>query len=271
MSGRSVIVTGAGAGIGRAVAERFAKSEDKLLLVDMDEEAGKAVCSLIKDRGGEATFLHVDVSKKLDVHNVIAEALDAYGRIDVLAHCDGYFFSSPLLDITEDDFDRTINENLRSAFLLNQAVAKHIIKQAGETSDGGVDQARSAAIVNITTTEAVTASADHAIFAAVQGGLSQLTKAVAMTLSPYGARANTVGVASIRRELDEDETDLSGLDLDAEKMTPLSRKGEPEEAANAIHFLASEEASFITGQSLFVDGGRLAMHGQGIIHQPKNH
>ncbi len=264
MSARSVIITGAATGVGRAVAERFAKSGDRLVLVDHDEDEGKVVQALIAERGGEASFLHVDIARKLDVHNVIAEALDLYGRIDVLAHCDGHFHSAPLLDITEDDFDNTINANLRSAFLLNQAVAKQIMKQSAETSDGGVDQARSGAIVNITTTEAVTASADHSIFAAAQGGLTQLTKAVAMALSPYGARANSVGVASIRKELDDTETDDLGKAHDTAKFTPLSRKGEPEEAANAIHFLASSEASFITGQTLFVDGGRLAMHGPGL-------
>ncbi|MCI5047107.1 MAG: SDR family oxidoreductase [Aquisalinus sp.] len=264
MGSRSVIVTGAGSGIGRAVAERFAHSGDKLVLVDKDEESGRLVTEMITKQGRDVSFLHMDVSKKLDVHNVIAEALDLYDRIDVLAHCDGYFFSAPLLEISEEDFEKTIRSNLFSAFLLNQAVAKQIIKQSGDPADGGVDQARTGAIVNITTTEAVTASADHALFAAVQGGLTQLTKAVAMTLSPYGARANAVGVASIRKELEDVETDLSGRAADAAKITPLSRKGEPEEAANAIHFLASPEASFITGQTLFVDGGRLAMHGQGI-------
>ncbi len=263
MGGRSVVVTGAAAGIGRAVAERFAKSNDKLVLVDIDEENGKSVQSLLAERGTETTFLHADVSRKLDVRNVLAETLDAYGRIDILAHCHGYFFSAPFLEITEDDFERTINENLRSAFLLNQAVAKQIIKQSEATSDGGVDQARSAAIVNVATTEAVTASADHSIFAAAQGALAQLTKSVAMTLSPFGARANVVGVASIRQELEDNEKSSDGKPADTTTMTPLSRKGEPEEVANAIHFLASEDASFITGQTLFVDGGRLAMHGQG--------
>lgn len=262
MAGRSVIVTGAGSGIGRATALRFAGSGDRLVLVDLDEEHGKNLEEQITRKGGEASFLHVDISRKLDVHNVIAEALDLYDRVDVLAHCDGYFFSAPLLEIAEEDFEKTIRRNLRSAFLLNQAVAKQIIRQADDIGDGGVDQARSSAIVNITTTEAVTASADHAIFAAAQGGLTQLTKAVAMTLSPYGARANAVGVASIRRELEDAENDLAGRLPYADRYTPLSRKGEPEEAANAIHFLASPDASFITGQTLFVDGGRLAMHGQ---------
>jgi NAD(P)-dependent dehydrogenase (short-subunit alcohol dehydrogenase family) len=262
MKHRSIIVTGAAEGIGQATALRFAASGDHLVLVDQQEEKCRSVVDSIKDNGGTAIYLHADVSRKLDVHNVIAEALDTYGRIDVLAHCDGQFFSAPLLETTEENFEQIINANLRSAFLMNQAVARQIIKQSEATDDGGVDQAQSGAIVNVTTTESVTADANHAIFAAAQGGLTQLTKAVAMTLSPFGARANTVGIAAIRKELDDSEAPaISGEELAA--VTPLARKGKPEEAANAIHFLASPDASFITGQTLFVDGGGLAQYDYG--------
>lgn len=263
MTGRAIIVTGAGAGIGRATAMCFAKRGDCLILVDRDEAEGRAVAEQICEQGGQAGFFHADIAQALDVHNVMAEVLETYGRVDVLAHCDNYFFSAPLLGTTEEDFDRVIGANLRGTFLLNQAVVKQIIKQSEKSSDGGVDKAISCAIVNVTTTEAVTASAEHAIFAATQGGIAQLTKAVAMTLSPYGARANAIGAASIHEEAesrDEGEGDIRKKTVSA---TPLARKGQPEEVANAICFLASPEASFITGQTLFVDGGQLAKYGSG--------
>ncbi|MEM6650823.1 MAG: SDR family oxidoreductase, partial [Pseudomonadota bacterium] len=148
----------------------------------------------------------------------------------------------------------------RAAFLLNKAVAREIIKQAAAIGDGGVDTARSGAIVNVVSNDAVTATADHAIFAATQGAIVQLTKAVALTLSPYGARANVVGISSIKSEIDDVELTSVSAKKNALGIVPLARRGEPEEVASAVQFLASGEASFITGQTIVVDGGRLASH-----------
>lgn len=260
MAGRSVIVTGAGDGIGRAAALRFAKSKDRLVLTDPDAAKGNAIASKINDAGGTAAFIEAELHEKIDVHNIMAEALDAYGGVNVLAHCAHYFAAKALLDTTEEDLDRVFDRNMRAAFLINKAVATQIVKQAGETSDGGVDKARSGAIVNVVSNEAVTASADHALFAASQGAVVQLTKAVAMTLSPYGARANAVGAAAIKEEMEEQDITTTAEKREVIKTVPLARRGEPEEAASAVHFLASGEASFITGQVLFVDGGSLAVH-----------
>ncbi|RFB03891.1 SDR family NAD(P)-dependent oxidoreductase [Parvularcula marina] len=260
MGGRSVIVTGAVDGIGRAAALRFAKSKDKLILADTDSERGIALRDEINSAGGTATFIEAELHQKLDVHNIVAEALDCYGEINVLAHCATFFHAAPLLDTTETDYDTVFDRNVRAAFLLNRAVAREIIRQAGDTDDGGANAAKSGAIVNIVSSEAVTATADHAIFVATQGAIVQLTKAVALTLSPYAARANTVGIAAIKSEIDDVELQSREDRKHAIAETPLARRGEPEEAANAVHFLASEEASFITGQTVFVDGGRLAQH-----------
>ena len=260
MAGRSVIVTGAGDGIGRAAALRFAKSKDRLVLTDPDPVKGKAVTARVTDGGGTATFIEAELHEKIDVHNVLAEALDAYGGVNVLAHCAHYFVAKPLLETTEEDLDRVFDRNMRAAFLINRAVASQIVKQAGAVGDGGVDTARSGAIVNVVSNEAVTASADHALFAASQGAVVQLTKAVAMTLSPYGARANAVGAAAIKEEMEEQDITTTAEKRQVIKTVPLARRGEPEEAASAVHFLASGEASFITGQVLFVDGGSLAVH-----------
>ena len=260
MAGRSVIVTGAGDGIGRAAALRFARSKDRLVLTDPDPNKGRAITTKITDAGGTASFIEAELHEKIDVHNILAEALDAYGGVNVLAHCAHYFAAKPLLETTEEDLDRVFDRNMRAAFLINRAVAKQIVAQAGEISDGGVDTARSGAIVNVVSNEAVTASADHALFAASQGAVVQLTKAVAMTLSPFGARANAVGAAAIKEEMEEVEITTTKEKREVIKTIPLARRGEPEEAASAVHFLASGEASFITGQVLFVDGGSLAVH-----------
>lgn len=249
MTGRSVVVTGAASAVGAACARRFAEAGDRLVLADEDEEKGKALTDALLESGVEATFVHADTNRRLSVHNIIAEALDAYDRIDVLAHMVMERFSAPFLETTEDDFDAVIERNVRGAFLINQAAAKQFVKQLdnepGENGRG--------VIVNIASVEAVTAAADHVAFATSQGGLHQLSKAAALALSSHGVRVNAVGVGAIKGEMDK-ETAPKRI----REATPLKRIGDPEEVAEVIFFLASDAASYVTGQTVYVDGGRLA-------------
>lgn len=248
MTSRSVIVTGAASGVGAACARKFAAAGDKLVLADIDETGGAAIAAELREKGAEAAFIHADVSNRLHVHNVVAEALDAYGRVDVLAHTVMVRFSAPFFETSEEDFDRIVASNIRGAFLINQAVAKQFVKQA----DKDDNHAGPGVIVNIGSVEAVTAAANHVAFAASQGGLHQLTKAVAMALSPHGVRANAVGVGAIKGEMDE-----SAEHKRLRALTPLKRIGDPEEVADVVLFLASDAASYVTGQCIYVDGGRL--------------
>lgn len=250
MPQRSVIITGAARGVGAACARRFGEAGDRMILADPDEAAGKQLADELRAGGYETTFVHADMTNKLHVHNVIAEALDAYGRIDVLAHMVMARFSAPFLETSEDDFDRVVASNIRGAFLINQAVARQFVRRLSEGDHGGAP----GAIVNIGSVEAVTASADHVAFAASQGGLHQLTKAVAMAMSPYGVRANLVGVGAIKGEDADIERDVE------REATPLKRIGDPDEVAEVVFFLAGEASSYVTGQTVYVDGGRLAAH-----------
>jgi NAD(P)-dependent dehydrogenase (short-subunit alcohol dehydrogenase family) len=241
---RSTIITGAAHGVGAACARRFAAAGDGLVLADIDEEAGKAIADEIVKAGGEAAFIHADVANRLHVHNIVAEALELYGHVDVLAHMSFEDYSAGFLDTSEEDFERVVASNLRSAFLINQAAAKQFVKQAGRLSGAPAP----AAIVNLMSVEAVTAAPDHVAFATTQGGIHQMTKAVALALSPYGVRANAVGIGMIRSETAE---------AASRETAPLGRIGDPEEVAETVFFLASPAASYITGQCIYVDGGRM--------------
>lgn len=262
MVSRTVIVTGAASPLGRATALRFSRTSDKLILTDPDRERGQAIREEVAAKGGEATFICADLHDALDVHNVMAEALDSYGSVDVLAHCAMHYHDGPFLETSEAMFDEVVDRNMRSAFLINRAVARQIIKQAGHSDDGGVGKAIGSAIVNVVSDEAAQVSADNALFAATQGAVVQLTKAVAMALSPCGARANAVGVGGIKETLDEVYVKTPEQREASIARIPMARRGEPKEVANAVHFLAASDASFITGQVLYVDGGKLAMAGQ---------
>ncbi len=250
MAGRTVIITGAARGIGEACARRFAEAGDRLVLADKNEAAGRAVADVIGEQDAQVSFVSADIADRLDVHNIIADALETFGGVDVLVNAAIEHFAADFLETGEDDFDRVMATNLRGAFLINQAFARQLSRQfdASEGAPGDVK----GAIVNVMTVEAVTARADQVAFVASQGGLHQLTKAVALAVSAYGGRANAVGVGAVKSAAGEEPV---GKEIRQE--VPLARIGDPEEVAEAVFFLASPAASFIPGQSSYVDGGRM--------------
>ena len=241
LDGKRAIVTGAAKGIGRAIAERFAAEGAVLLLADIDP----AVEGLARDLGHEAIV--ADVSRKAEVEGIVARAGTLWGGLDILVNNAGVTHAATLDDLTEDDFDRVFATNLKSALWGTQAAARLM-------GEGG-------AVVNMSSVNAVLAIPNQITYVVSKGALNQLTNVTALALAPRGIRVNAIGPGSIATEM------LAGIMAEDPaardrilSRTPLGRAGEPEEVAAVAVFLASDEASYLTGQTIYPDGGRLGLN-----------
>ena len=278
LSNKVAIVTGAAQGIGYAVARRFVADGARVMLFDVDERKLAQAHERLADGASDAADVaqaHGDVGERLDVHNMVAATLDAFDRIDVLVNNAGIVHAAPFLELEEADFDRVLRVNLKGAFLCTQAVAQHMIERAtaetgeadaqvpGASAGLGADEAKprsAGSIVNMSSINAKVSIADQVPYSVSKGGLSQLTNVSAQALAPHGIRVNAIGPGSIATEM------LAAVASDPDKMarvmsrTPMGRLGEPEEIAAVTAFLASDEASYVTGQTIYADGGRLGLN-----------
>ena len=236
LAGRVAIVTGASQGIGEACARRFAQEGAQVVIADVADARGQALADELK-----ATYVHCDVGDKAQVDALVASVLQAHGRIDVLVNNAGIFKAADFLDVTEADFDAVLRVNLKGSFL---------VAQAGRGS-----------IVNMSSVNSVLAIPNIASYNVSKGGINQLTRAMALALADKGIRVNAVGPGTIATEL----AAAAVLTSDEAKnkimmRTPLKRLGEPSEIADVVAFLASDASSYITGEIIMVDGGRMALN-----------
>ncbi|HIE24055.1 MAG TPA: SDR family oxidoreductase [Candidatus Korarchaeota archaeon] len=238
------IITGAGSGIGRATALLFAEEGANVVICDIAEEGAK-VCEEIMEKGGEATFIKADVSKAKDVINLIRKTVDKYGRVDILVNNAGIPSHGTVLDISEAEWDRVLNVNLKGAFLCSKYAVPEMIK-----GGGGV-------IVNVASVIGLIGGKGEAAYCASKGGLIALTKALALDFAEHKIRVNCVCPGSVETPMREmimaqktpEERKAAELKI------PIKRVARPEEIARVILFLASEGSSYMTGSVLVVDGG----------------
>ncbi len=257
---RTAIVTGGARGIGFACAQKLVSEGYNVVIADIDEEAGHAAIKKLGFGPAQACCVKVDVAERLSVHNLVAHTLNHYGQIDVLVNNAGILLKGGILDLSLKDFDKVQAVNLRGAFLVSQAVAKHMVERFEARDDRSGHSRLDLAIINMSSVNAVVAIADILAYEVSKGGLNQLTKAMALELAPYGIRVNAVGPGSIKTDMLAGVADnKTALDM-IHSRTPLGRIGTPEEVANVVGFLASEQASYITGECIYVDGGRLALN-----------
>ena len=250
LQGKVALITGAAQGIGRACAEVFANEGAKVLLADRDEARGREAAEALRRAGHAATFVACDVAIRAQVDAAVQAAVGAFGRVDVLVANAAIVHAADFLDLAEQDFARVLDVNVKGVFLTGQAVARQMVKQG----EGG-------AIVNMSSVNAVVAIPNQLPYAVSKGAVNQLTKAMALALAPHGIRVNGIGPGTILTEMAKDAV-LGSKEAERKILsrTPLGRMGTPEEIARVAAFLASDEASYMTGQTIYPDGGRLALN-----------
>ena len=244
LQGRVAIVTGGSQGIGEACARRFAQEGAQVVIADLADERGRALAAEL-----QARYVHCDVGDKAQVDALVAEVMQAHGRIDVLVNNAGIFRAADFLDVTEEDFDAVLRVNLKGSFLVAQAAGREMAR-AGRGS-----------IVNMSSVNSVLAIPNIASYNVSKGGINQLTRAMALALADRGVRVNAVGPGTIATELAAKAVLTSEEAKNKIMMrTPLKRLGEPSEIADVVAFLASDASSYITGEIIMVDGGRMALN-----------
>ncbi len=239
------LVTGGGRGMGRAISLALAQEGAKVCVNYFhSKDAAEEVVKRIKENGGEAISYKADVSKLEEVNRMVEEVNKRFGRLDILINNAGLNIDKYLMIMNEEEWDKVIDVNLKGTFNCSKAVSRIMIGQ------------RSGNIINISSVSAITGAAGQTNYSAAKGGMISFTKSLARELAPFGIRVNALAPGLIDTEMVK-KMPKKMLDQVLE-MTPLKRVGTPEEVARIVTFLVSEEADYITGQVIRVDGG-LAM------------
>ncbi|HNS50994.1 MAG TPA: SDR family NAD(P)-dependent oxidoreductase [Anaerolineae bacterium] len=239
------IVTGATKGIGLACAQEFALEGAKVVLSGRTLELGEAAAQEICSAGGTAIFVPCDVSQKAQVDALVQATLQAFGRIDIVVNNAGVNHSAKFFEITEKDWDWVMAVDLKGTFLLSQAAARVMVEQ-------GIP----GRIINLSSVMALLALADQVPYCAAKGGVVQLTKAMALALADYGIRVNAIGPGPVLTELMQRVVHNKEKEAELMARLPIGRIAECREIARVAVFLASDDSSYIIGQTIYPDGGR---------------
>jgi 3-oxoacyl-[acyl-carrier protein] reductase len=247
LDGAGVLVSGGSRGIGLAAARRFLDEGARVFLSGLDAaEVAAAVAELRPAGTVEGTAC--DVVEETQVELMVEAAIAFLGGVDILVNNAGIAWQEPFVDIDLERWDRVLDVNLRGEFLVAQRVARAMIERG-----------RGGSIVNMASTNAVEGEAGYAHYNASKGGIAMLTRTMAIELGPFGIRVNAVCPGKVATPLQGEAEDAAYTERFVRERIPLGRSGTPEEVAAAYAFLASDEASFITGELLMVDGGQVAM------------
>lgn len=253
LEGKVAIVTGAARGIGKAIAFAFAREGASLMLCDVDDDEGQAVADELTSLGFPADFRYCDVGERLDVRNLVRATCDRFDAVDIVVNNAGIAKGGDFLTLGEDDFDEVIRTNLKGTFLVAQAAAQEMVRQVEAGGKPGT-------IINMSSVNGVVALPAQTAYSASKGAIQQLTKSVAVALAPHGIRVNAIGPGSIETDMLAGVNSTPGALDTILARTPLGRVASPDEVASIAVFLASDMASYVTGETIYVDGGRLALN-----------
>ncbi len=241
--GRVALVTGAGRGIGRGIAEGFGQHGAKVVCAARSRDQIDEVASAIQDKKGEAIALQIDVSDLDSITTAVEMTIDRFGQIDVLVNNAGMNVRQPLMEVTEDSYDRIMDVNLKGLYFLSQAVAKHMItRQQGK-------------IINIGSLTTGITLDQISVYTATKGAVGQLTKSQALELGPYNIQANAISPGFVITPLTEKIWSNQTMRDWGEGKVPLGRLAQPEDMVGTAIFLASSASDYVTGQIIYVDGG----------------
>lgn len=246
LAGKVAVVTGAASGNGRAISERFAEEGADIVLADLNEAGMEETARRVRQQERRALCVRCDVAQRDQVQALVEAAVREFGRIDVMVANAGIGRGATFLDLSDQDWDAVLDVNLRGVFLCDQIAARQMVKQGG----GGQ-------IVNIASIMAELGSPGAANYCASKAGVKSLTKSAALALAPHNIRVTAIGPGYIDTPLTAALQEEPALLANLTRQTPMGRIGEPQDVANAAVFLASDEAKFFTGQTIYPDGGFL--------------
>lgn len=254
LENKIAVVTGAAQGLGLACIQSFIKEGARVILADVQDDVGEKAAEALRAKGADARYMHCDVSKKSDIEALMQFVVECHGRIDTVVANAGIVHVSDPLELEEEDFDRVIAINLKGVFLTGQIAARIMITQEPD-ADGA-----KGTIINMSSANAVLVIPEIAPYVIAKGGVNQWTKVLGIRLAREGVRVNAIGPGSIATEM------FKTVAANPEKyraimsQTPMGRPGEPEEIGKIAVFLASDMSSYITGQTIYPDGGRLGLN-----------
>jgi 3-oxoacyl-[acyl-carrier protein] reductase len=247
LEGRVAVVTGAGRGIGAATAKRLAADGAKVAVFEVKEEFTTETVEAIRSSGGEAIGLGCDVSVADAVEAAFAEVASHFGRVDILVNNAGLLRDNLLFKMSEDDWDTVMNVHLKGSFLCSRAAQKYMVQQ------------KYGKIVNTSSTSAL-GNRGQANYSAAKAGLQGFTKTLAQELGPFNINVNAVAPGFIETDMTKATAARVGIDFEenkrlASERIPLRRVGSPADVANVVAFLVSDDASYVSGQVIYINGG----------------
>ena len=246
LQGKIAIVTGSGSGNGRAITIGYAREGARVFGADVDEDSARETAELAEREGGEVEPGHVDVADGASVQEMVRRAEERFGGLDVLVANAGITARAEFLDHTEEMFDRIIAVNLRGVFLCGLYAGRRMAALNGGS------------IINIASVNSEVAASNTAAYCASKGGVQMLTRSMAVSLAQHNIRVNAIGPGTIRTNINRDRLDRPGAVEAESRRVPLGRLGQPEDLIGAALFLASDDSAYVTGHTLFVDGGATA-------------